>query len=50
MISMDVIIIAWNISKNEKSKTAWENTRDPPDQGIMEIRNNPAEIFSGRFI
>ena len=24
MISMDVIIIAWNISKNEKSKTAWE--------------------------
>ena len=50
MIDIDTIIIVWNISKNEKSKTAWENTRNPPDKGIVEIRNHPAEIFSGRFI
>ena len=50
MIGINIIIIVWNISKNEKSKTAWENTRNPPDKGIVEIRNHPSKIFPGGFI
>ena len=50
MIGIDIIIIVWNISENEKSKTAWKNTRNPPDKGIVKIRNHPSKIFPGGFI